>query len=85
MVASKRRPNAAEREDGSRKAARHGEERSTGAVTVDHAALARTTRRHVVSGGGEIGRQVMALGRGASCRRVSAAGSTVEVEHAAAV
>jgi hypothetical protein len=40
---------------------------------VDHAALARRTRRRVVSGGREIGRQVTALGRGATCRRVLAA------------
>jgi hypothetical protein len=33
---------------------------------VDHAVLARRTRRRVVSGGGDTGKQVVALGRGAA-------------------
>ena len=44
-VASKRRLGAVEREDGGRQAAGYGEERRVGAVTVDHAASSRRTRR----------------------------------------
>ena len=62
-----------EREDGGRQAARCGEERHAGAVAVDHAASAQRTRRRVVSGGGEIGRQATALGRGAARRCIAAA------------
>ena len=74
-----------EREDGVKHAPGHGEERRAEAVAMDHAASARRTRRRVVSGSGEIGRQAMALGRGAACCRVSAADSAVVVEHVAAV
>ena len=44
-VAGKRRSGAVEREDGGRQAAGYGEERRVGAVTVDHAASSRRTRR----------------------------------------
>ena len=74
-----------ERKDGDRQAARRVEEYRVGVVAVDHVASARKTRRRVVSGSGEIGRQAMALGRGAACCRVSAADSAVVVEHVAAV
>jgi len=63
----------------------HGEERHAGAVAVDHVASARRTRRRVVSGSGEIGRQTTALRRGAACHRVSATGSVVVAEHATAM
>jgi hypothetical protein len=55
------------------------------AVGVDHVASARMTRRRVVSGNGEIGRQATTFGRGAARRRVLAAGSAVAMEHAATV
>ena len=54
-------------------------------VIADHAASAQRTRRRVVSDGGEIGREAMALGWGAACRCVSATSNAVAVEHAAAV
>jgi len=84
-VASKGRPGAVEREVGGRQATGRGEVRRARAVVVDHAASARRTRRRVVSGGGEIGRQVTALGRGAARHCVSTAGSAVTVKHVAAV
>ena len=74
-VASKWRSGAVEREDGGRQAAGRGEERRTGAVVVDHAVLARRTRRQVVSGSGETGKQAAALGHSAACRCVAAARS----------
>jgi hypothetical protein len=51
---------------------------------VDHVALARRTNGEWC-GGREIGRQAMALGRGAARHRVSAARSVVTVEHAASM
>jgi hypothetical protein len=45
-------------------------------------ASTRRTRREVVSGCGEIGRQATVFGRGAAHRHVWAVGSVVAVEHA---
>jgi hypothetical protein len=61
VVANKWRSGVVEREDGGRQVAGRGEERCTGAVAVDHTALARRTRQRVVSGGGETGKQAAVL------------------------
>ena len=53
-------------------AARRAEECRIGVVTVDHAASARRTRRRVVSGGGETGKQAAVLGRGVAHRGIAA-------------
>ena len=57
-----------EREDGGRQAAGRGEERRAKAVAAGHATSAPRTRRQVLSGGGETGKQATGLGRGAARR-----------------
>jgi hypothetical protein len=70
---SKQRSDAVEREDGGWQATGRGEECRTSTVIVDRAVLAQRTRRRVVSGGGEIGRQAAGLERGATRRHVAGA------------
>jgi hypothetical protein len=62
-----------EREDGGWQATGRGEECRASTVVMDCAALAQRTRRRVVSGGGEIGRQAAVLERGAARHHVAGA------------